>query len=73
MRWRHHHGHHHGMDGLLLILSALLLSRALNQIKGGALGIVVSAYLALMFCYGAANIANRPATPPCAMSGSGRA
>lgn len=53
-----HHGHHHGMDGLLLVLSAVLLSRALNQTKDRALRGVASAYLALMFCYGVANIAN---------------
>ena len=53
-----HHGHHHGMDGLLLVVSALLLSRALNQMKGRVLRGVGSAYLALMFCYGVANIAN---------------
>jgi hypothetical protein len=47
-----HHGHHHGMDGLLLVLSALLLSRALTRVR------YLAAYLALMFCYGIANMAN---------------
>jgi hypothetical protein len=47
-----HHGHHHGMDGLLLVLSALLLSRELTRIR------YLAAYLALMFCYGIGNIAN---------------
>ena len=47
-----HHGHHHGMDGLLLVLSALLLSRALCRTR------VLAAYLALMLCYGVGNIAN---------------
>ena len=46
-----HHGHHHGMDGLLLVLTALLLSR----VRPGA---PMTAYLALMFCYGLGNIAN---------------
>jgi hypothetical protein len=46
-----HHGHHHGMDGVLLVLSALLLSR---QARGTAL----RAYLSLMFAYGVGNIAN---------------
>jgi hypothetical protein len=46
-----HHGHHHGMDGTLLVLIALLLSRAR---PGG----VARAYLALMGSYGAANVAN---------------
>jgi hypothetical protein len=47
-----HHGHHHGMDGLLLVLSALLLSRALPRIRA------LAAYLALMLCYGVGNIGN---------------
>ena len=53
-----HHGHHHGMDGLLLVLSALLLSRALGGIRGRALRSTVTAYLALMLCYGVGNMAN---------------
>ena len=53
-----HHGHHHGMDGLLLVLSALLLSRTLESIRGRALRSAVGAYLALMLCYGVANMAN---------------
>jgi hypothetical protein len=47
-----HHGHHHGMDGLLLVLAALLLSRRVEKIR------YLGAYLALMFCYGIGNIAN---------------
>ena len=46
-----HHGHHHGMDGTLLVLAALLLSR---QARGTAL----RAYLSLMFAYGVGNILN---------------
>jgi len=46
-----HHGHHHGMDGFLLVVTALLLSRLRP-------GRALTAYLALMFCYGLANIAN---------------
>jgi len=53
-----HHGHHHGLDGLLLALSALLLSRALRLLRPRLVRIVVSVYLALMFCYGVANIVN---------------
>jgi hypothetical protein len=53
-----HHGHHHGMDGLLLVLSVLLLSRTLMQAQSRVLRNVLSAYLALMFCYGVGNIAN---------------
>jgi hypothetical protein len=47
-----HHGHHHGMDGVLLVLTALLLSR--RPARRAAL----AAYLSLMFCYGVANFAN---------------
>ena len=52
-----HHGHHHGMDGALLVLSALLLSRLVPSLNGwrrASLG----AYLAVLFCYGAGNLAN---------------
>jgi hypothetical protein len=55
---RVHHGHHHGMDGLLLVLSALLLSRTLGSIQRRALRSAVTAYLALMLCYGLGNMAN---------------
>jgi hypothetical protein len=47
-----HLGHHHGTDGVLLALTALLLSRTLTS--GAALA---SAYLALMLSYGVANAA----------------
>ncbi len=47
-----HHGHHHGIDGVLLVLTVLLLSRRLER------RIALAAYLSLMFCYGIANIAN---------------
>jgi hypothetical protein len=53
-----HHGHHHGMDGVLLVLSALLLSRAVTRLVTPALRVVLTFYLALMFCYGVGNIAN---------------
>src|SRR5207249_7620964 len=53
-----HHGHHHGMDGLLLVLSTLLLSRVVGEIASVALRIAATAYLSLMFCYGVGNIAN---------------
>ena len=52
-----HHGHHHGMDGVLLVWSALLLSRLLPPGRG-AWRAVIAGYLALMLAYGAANIAN---------------
>jgi hypothetical protein len=53
-----HHGHHHGMDGTLLVLSALLLSRLLSPLAPRGLRLFVGGYLALMLCYGAGNIAN---------------
>ncbi len=46
-----HHGHHHGMDGLLLVFTVLLLSRL-------RLRSWLKAYLALMLCYGLGNIVN---------------
>lgn len=53
-----HHGHHHGMDGVLLVLAALALSRALPVIRLRALRLVTAAYLALMLAYGIGNVAN---------------
>jgi hypothetical protein len=53
-----HHGHHHGMDGVLLVLAALLLSRLLGAVGRRWLKSTLTAYLALMFCYGVGNIAN---------------
>jgi hypothetical protein len=44
-----HHGIHHGLQGLLLALSALVLSRVPNRIQ---------AFLALMLVYGMANMLN---------------
>jgi hypothetical protein len=53
-----HHGHHHGMDGVLLVLSALLLSRVVPSVRNGVVRTAATAYLALMLVYGAAEIAN---------------
>ena len=53
-----HHGHHHGMDGVLLTVAALLLSRALPAIRGRGLRLVTAAYLALMLAYGLGNLVN---------------
>ncbi|HEU5279475.1 MAG TPA: hypothetical protein VFU26_11310 [Gaiellaceae bacterium] len=47
-----HHGHHHGMDGLLLVSTVLLLSR--RPVRSP----VLAAYLSLMLCYGIGNYAN---------------
>jgi len=53
-----HHGHHHGMDGVLLLISAALLSRVVPSVRRHWLGVAIGAYLALMAAYGIANIAN---------------
>jgi len=53
-----HHGHHHGMDGVLLVATALLLSRLVPAIRARFLRGLAGAYLALLACYGAGNIAN---------------
>ena len=53
-----HHGHHHGMDGATLVLTALLLSRLLPGVRTAWVRGVAGAYLALMLCYGAGNLAN---------------
>jgi hypothetical protein len=53
-----HHGQHHGMEGVLLVLTALLLSRRLADVHRRGLRNALAAYLALMFCYGIGNVAN---------------
>jgi len=49
-----HLGHHHGLDGALLTITALVLSRV--RIEATALRRVLRAHLALMFVYGLANL-----------------
>ena len=53
-----HHGHHHGMDGVLLLLTAVLLSRVVPSVRDSRLRVAVGLYLALMASYGIANVAN---------------
>jgi hypothetical protein len=53
-----HHGHHHGLDGLLLLLTALLLSRVGPTMRTQGLRLLLGAYLALMTAYGLGNMAN---------------
>jgi hypothetical protein len=53
-----HHGHHHGMDGTLLLLSAVLLSRVVPALRHRELRTAVGLYLALMASYGIGNMAN---------------
>jgi len=50
-----HLGHHHGTDGAVLVLTALLLSRV--TIRQGALRVVAFGYLGLMLAYGGVNFA----------------
>lgn len=53
-----HHGHHHGLDAVLLLATALLLSRTVPGIRRRALRIAVGLYLSLMVAYAVGNIAN---------------
>jgi hypothetical protein len=53
-----HHGHHHGLDGLLLFLTAILLSRVVPDIRARGLRLLLAAYLSLMAAYGIGNLAN---------------
>ncbi|TPW08022.1 MAG: hypothetical protein FD127_4412, partial [Acidimicrobiaceae bacterium] len=50
-----HLGHHHGIDGALMVLSAILLSRA--EVWGKWLRQVTTACVALMLAYGVVNVA----------------
>ena len=50
-----HLGHHHGGDGAVLVLTALLLSRV--RLRPGSLRLVVAGYLGMMLAYGAVNLA----------------
>jgi hypothetical protein len=50
-----HHGHHHGLDGFLLAVTALLLSRLLGGIRGQGLRTATALVLSLMLVYGLTN------------------
>ena len=50
-----HHGHHHGLDGFLLAVTALLLSRVVGSIRGAAVRTITAIYLALLLVYGLTN------------------
>jgi hypothetical protein len=50
-----HLGHHHGMDGVLLAWTALLLSRVPVRMRRAGLRRALTAYLSLMLVYGLAN------------------
>ncbi len=53
-----HHGHHHGMDGLLLALSALAVVPLVRRMDVEPLRIATSFFVGLQLAYGLANIAN---------------
>ena len=53
-----HYGHHHGLDGFLLGVTALLLSRLLGGIRRPALRTFTAVLLSLMLVYGLTNIVN---------------
>jgi hypothetical protein len=53
-----HHGHHHGLDALLLLLTALVLSRVVPSVRLRPLRIALGTYLALIVAYAIANMAN---------------
>ena len=53
-----HHGSHHGMDGVLLLLAAVLLSRVVPSVRRSRLRVATGLYLALMVAYAVGNIAN---------------
>ena len=52
-----HLGHHHGMDGVLLTLAALLLVPLARRIRAPGLRLLVGLYLGLQIAYGLANAA----------------
>lgn len=53
-----HPGHHHGLDGLLFIVTAVVLARPWRTLPAGPIRTGLSAYLAFMMGYGIANLAN---------------
>jgi hypothetical protein len=53
-----HHGHHHGLDGALLAVSSLLLSRRLPLGAPRAVRVAASGWLALMLAHGLGNVLN---------------
>jgi hypothetical protein len=50
-----HLGHHHGLDGVLFVFTAIALSRELAATRRPLLRTVLSGYLSLMLVYGLAN------------------
>jgi hypothetical protein len=50
-----HDGHHHGLDGVLLAWTALLVSRTLGHLVHDRLRSLLTTYLGFLFVYGTAN------------------
>jgi hypothetical protein len=50
-----HLGRHHGMDGVLLAVTALLLFRVVRDVASSTQRVALTAYLSLMLVYGLAN------------------
>lgn len=50
-----HLGHHHGLDGILLALAALLLSRVPGRMPRRGEGTALGIYVAVLLTYGSAN------------------
>lgn len=50
-----HLGHHHGFDGALILISALVLSRA--RLRSASLALATKLFVSLMLAYGAVNFA----------------
>ena len=50
-----HLGHHHGLDGVLLALTAIALSRVLPELRPTFRRGALTVYLSLLFVYGLAN------------------
>jgi hypothetical protein len=53
-----HHGHHHGLDALLLLLTALVLSRVVPSVRARPLRVTLGIYLAVIVAYAIGNMAN---------------
>jgi dipeptidyl aminopeptidase/acylaminoacyl peptidase len=53
-----HPGEHHGLDGMLLALTALVLSRRIGAVNGRRLRWAARFYCAAMLAYGVANVLN---------------
>jgi hypothetical protein len=53
-----HHGHHHGMDGVLLALTALAAVPLVRRARLRAVQVATAAYVGLQLVYGLANVVN---------------